>query len=282
MIMKIAWVTDSTAYLDEELINHPDVYTIPMTILLDEKEYYDGIDFTPEEFYSQLKQVKTPPKTSQPSIGAFRKLYDQLAENYDQIMAILISGKLSGTVSSSQQASQLVSIPVTTIDSQILTYPLSFLLKKAIGWNAQGDNPSQIKQKLELLIPTNETYVLIGNLEQLNRSGRLTGLSFFIGSLLKIKPVIVLQAGELKIVGKVRNEKKAYDMLIDYLQAAYDRNGMKEVWILYGLDENAAASWKIRLSEQFPQIRFSCYPLGSAIGLHAGEHTIGLSWYNGI
>lgn len=282
MIMKIAWVTDSTAYLDEDLINHPDVYTIPMTILLDEKEYYDGIDFTPEEFYSQLKQVKTPPKTSQPSIGAFQKLFDQLAENYDHIIAILISGKLSGTVSSSQQASQLVSIPVTTIDSQILSYPLSFLIKKAIEWHTQGDDPNQIKQKLELLIPTNETYVLIGSLEQLNRSGRLTGLSFFIGSLLKIKPVIALQAGELKIVGKVRNEKKAYDMFIDYLQAAYDRSEMKEAWILYGLDLDAAEAWKIQLNEQFPHIQFSCYPLGSALGLHAGEHTIGLSWYNGI
>lgn len=279
--MKIAWVTDSTAFIDEELANHPDVYTIPMTILLDQQEYYDGIDLTPEEFYSRLKQVKSPPKTSQPSIGAFRKLYDQLAENYDHIIAILLSGKLSGTVSSSEQASQLVSIPVTTIDSQILTYPLSFLLKKAIAWNAQGEDPTQIKHKLEQLIPTNETYVLIGSLEQLHRSGRLTGLSFFIGSLLKIKPVISLQGGELKIVGKARNEKKAYEMLVDPLETANKRNGIKEAWIVYGLERDAAESWKVQLSEQFPHIQFSCYPLGSAIGLHAGEHTIGLSWYNG-
>src|SRR4051794_4299069 len=109
-LVRTAWVTDSTAYLDGELANHPDIYKIPLTILLDDEEYADGIDLTAEELYLKLKELKTPPKTSQPSIGAFQELYEKLAQDYDQIVAVLLSSKLSGTVSSSEQAAKLVNI----------------------------------------------------------------------------------------------------------------------------------------------------------------------------
>ncbi|WP_059170883.1 DegV family protein [Bacillus sp. FJAT-27445] len=279
---KIAWVTDSTAYLDDELKNNPDLYTIPLSVILDGQEYADGIDLTAEELYAKLRELKTPPKTSQPSVGAFKELYDKLAEDYDQIIAVLLSSKLSGTVSSSEQAAQLVDVPVTTIDSKVLAFPLSALLKKGIALDQEGKTVEEIKQELEKHRDENETYVLIGSLEQLHRSGRMGGLQFFLGSMLSITPIVSIENGGLETKEKVRNTKKAKEKIEGYMKAAYETHNFKEVYILYGLHEEAALEWQKELEPKFPNLTFRRCPLGATIGVHAGENTLGISWYHNI
>ncbi|WP_462411959.1 DegV family protein [Neobacillus sp. Marseille-QA0830] len=279
---KTAWVTDSTAFLDEELKNHPDLYTVPLTISLDGKEFTDGVDLTPAELFEKLKHLKTPPKTSQPSIGAFQTLYQRLANDYDQIVSVLISGKLSGTVSSSEQAGNLVDIPVITLDSQILTYPMSALLKKGIEMTEAGEPLETVIEKLEKIRNTGETYVLVGSLEQLHRGGRMSGLQFFLGSMLNVKPIISFDNGALFVKEKVRSEKKAKDKILDYFHLANEKNHIKEVYILYGLHREQAEEWRRQLETEYPQLKITCCPLGAVIGVHAGENTIGISWFNGL
>lgn len=279
-MVKTAWVTDSTAFLDDTIKNHPDLYTIPLTILLDGEEFRDGIDLTPTQLFERLKQLKSPPKTSQPSVGAFQTLYEKLAEDYDQIITVLISGKLSGTVSSSEQAAKLVNIPVVTFDSHILTYPMTVLLKKGMELLEAGKNPDEVITELEKIRDTNETYVLVGSLEQLHRGGRMSGLQFFLGSMLNVKPIITFDSGALTVKEKVRSEKKAKEKILDYFRMDHEKYRLKEVYILYGLHEEEAAIWQRELSGQFPDLNITCCPLGAVIGVHAGENTLGISWFN--
>lgn len=276
---KTAWVTDSTVFLDEELTKHPDLYINPLTIILDGEQFHDGIDLTPEQLFAKLKLAQTPPKTSQPSVGSFQVLYERLEKEYDQIITILLSGKLSGTVSSSQQAAKLVSIPVTTIDSKILSYPLTALIKKGMEWMSAGMSPDHLVEKLGTISDTNETYVLVGSLEQLHRGGRMSGLQFFLGSMLNIKPIISIEDGALAIKEKVRTEKKAKERIVDYLRTSYEQFQMKEIYILYGLHKEQADKWKNELNGQFPILDIICCPLGAVIGVHAGENTLGISWF---
>ncbi|MEH7082998.1 DegV family protein [Neobacillus drentensis] len=281
-MVKTAWVTDSTAYLDEELRNHPDLYTIPLTILLDGEEYSDGIDLTSAQLFARLKQLKNPPKTSQPSIGAFQALYEKLSADYDQVIAVLLSGKLSGTVSSSEQAAKLVDIPVTTFDSNILTYPMTALLKEGMALIEAGASLESVIDQLERIKKTNETYVLVGSLEQLHRSGRMSGLKFFLGSMLNVKPIISIVDGALNVKEKARSEKKAKERILDYLRLSYEQHHFKEVYILYGLHEEQASNWENEISKEFPELEIVRCPLGAVIGVHAGENTLGISWHNGL
>ncbi|CAH2715558.1 Protein DegV [Neobacillus rhizosphaerae] len=281
-MVKTAWVTDSTSYLDDELRNHPDLYTIPLTILLDGEEFSDGIDLTPAQLFEKLKQQKNPPTTSQPSVGAFQTLYEQLANDYDRIVAVLLSGKLSGTVSSSEQAAKLVEIPVTTFDSNILTYPMTALLKKGMELLEAGHSLDSVIEQMEKIKGTNETYVLIGSLEQLHRGGRMSGVQFFLGSLLNVKPIITFEDGALTVKEKVRSEKKAKEKIFDYFRLSYEKHQFKEVYILYGLHLDHAKVWEAELKEQFPLLKVICCPLGAVIGVHAGENTLGISWHNGL
>ena len=281
-MVKTAWVTDSTAYLDEELINHPDLYTIPLTILLDGEEYADGIDLSAAELYARLKELKSPPKTSQPAVGVFQQLYEELSKNYDRIVAVLISGKLSGTVSSSEQAAKLVDIPVITFDSNILTAPMTALLKKGMQLVQEGNSIESVMDQLESIKRTNETYVLIGSLEQLHRSGRMSGLQFFLGSMLNVKPIISIEDGALNTKEKVRSDKKAKEKILDYLKSSYEKYKFKEVYILYGLHPENANEWQEEIKKIYPGLNVVCCPLGAVIGVHAGENTLGISWHNGL
>lgn len=280
--MKIAWVTDSTAFLEDEFVNHPDVYAISISILLDDEEFLEGVNITPEQLYDRLKTLKNPPKTSQPSIGAFKELYEKLAKSYDVIFSIHLSGKLSGTVSASEQAAQLADANVITIDSKILTYPLTRIVKQGIEWAQSGLASEEIKTRLEALCETSETYVLIGSLEQLHRSGRMSGVQFFLGSMLNVKPIIQVKDGGLSVIEKVRSEKKAKEKIFQLMRKAHEKKPLKEAYLLYGLHDSEAIKWMDELAAEYPEIHFRPYPLGSAIGVHAGENTIGISWFNGL
>ncbi|MDR4888620.1 DegV family protein [Fredinandcohnia sp. QZ13] len=278
---KIAWVTDSTAFLDEELSNHKDIYVIPMTIFFDEEEYLDGVTITPTQFFERLKTAKTIPKTSQPSIGSFVELYNSLEDKYDEIISVHISEKLSGTVSSARQAAELVNIPVTVIDSKILTYPMTKLIKEGMKLIQNGGTSAEVEKLIVNLAQKLETYVIIGSLEQLHRSGRMNTAQYFLGSMLQIKPVIQIMDGALSVKEKVRSENKATSKIVGYLKDAVERDQLDEIYILYGLDNSKTKEWKEMIREFAPDhISIEAYPLGVAIGVHAGENTIGISWMN--
>ncbi|MDZ5473156.1 DegV family protein [Bacillus sp. 31A1R] len=279
---KIAWVTDSTAFLDAEMEAYTNLYRVPMTIMIDDKEYVEDVDITAEELYRKLPTLKVPAKTSQPSIGAFKDLYEKLEQEYDYIFSILVSAKLSGTCSSSQQAAQMVNIPVYTIDSKILSYPLSRLIKKGMELNEQGLEVEEIEQKLNEIAATNETLVLIGSLEQLHRSGRMSGLQFFLGSMLNVKPIISFNDGALESKEKARSERKAKDKIEKYLKESYEKQPFSEVYFLYGLHDNDAKKWQEELQPIYPNVKFGVYPIGATVGVHAGEATLGVSWFTGI
>ncbi len=282
MTERIAWVTDSTAYLDEELKNHPDVFVVPMIVYMEDKEYLDGVNIQPSELYKIMEEKKIVAKTSQPSVGTFAELYGKLEKDYDRIFSFHVSSKLSGTVSSSQQAAQLVKIPVHTVDSKILSYPMTYLMKKAMQYINEGSGVEDTLKKIERLRDTNETYVLIGSLEQLHRSGRMSGVQYFLGSMLSVKPIISIEDGKLLSKDKVRSEKQAQKKIFSYLQDAIERHGVTECMILYGSDLSQTEGWYSELKALYPEIDINCYPLGTAIGVHAGGNTLGISWFSKI
>ncbi|WP_338067937.1 DegV family protein [Bacillus salacetis] len=277
--MKIAWVTDSTACRSEGIRNNEDVYIVPMNILIGNKEFKDGVDLFPEEMFRLLKGNGADAKTSQPSIGIFQELYTNLQEEYDHIFSIHVSLAFSGTFSSAQQAAQLVDIPVTVIDSKILSYPLTKLILDGMEAAEKGLDPAEIEKFLEAKLNTGKTFVMVGSLEQLHKSGRMNGLSFFLGSMLKIKPILLIEDGKLQVEEKVRSIPKGYSRMRDYLDHALQSKNIKEVYILYGLNKEEADAWVADLSGKYPEISFSSHELGAVIGVHAGENTLGISWF---
>ncbi|PFA70110.1 fatty acid-binding protein DegV [Bacillus sp. AFS015802] len=281
--MRIAWVTDSTAFVPNgSKSGENDIYVVPMSILFGEREYQDGIDLSPEELFAKLREEKVEVKTSQPSIGTFKELFEQLARDYDYIFSIHVSSHFSGTYSSAHQAAELLkdTIPnIICIDSKILSNPLTELIQYGQRLVKEGKEPLRIKEAIEHKITSCETYVMVGSLEQLHKSGRMGGLSFFLGSVLKIKPMLSIEDGKLEVKDKVRSIKKGLDSMIRRLDLALAERTIAKVSVLHGLNREEAMDWMEQLQEMYPQIEFGAYPLGAVIGVHAGENTIGISWF---
>ncbi|MCR8846864.1 DegV family protein [Rossellomorea sp. SC111] len=282
--MRIAWVTDSTAYVPNQSGNgENDIYVVPMSILFGEKEYMDGVDLSPEELFAKLRNEKVEVKTSQPSIGKFKVLFEQLSRDYDYIFSIHVSSHFSGTFSSAYQAAELLkdTIPnIRCIDSKILSNPLTELIQYGQRLSEEGKDPCQIKEAIEERINSCETYVMVGSLEQLHKSGRMGGLSFFLGSVLKIKPMLSIEDGKLKVEDKVRSIKKGFVSMSHQLDLALANRNIGKVSVLHGLNREDALEWMEQLRQAYPEIEFGAYPLGAVIGVHAGENTIGISWFS--
>ncbi|BCB04448.1 DegV family protein [Bacillus sp. KH172YL63] len=279
--MKIAWVTDSTAYVPE-LTENSSIFIVPMIILFGETEFRDGVDLSPDQLFAKMKAGAVEVKTSQPSIGTFKELYEQLAKEYDYIFSIHVSSHFSGTYSSATQAAALLSdtIPnIVCIDSKILSNPLTELIHYGQKLEGEGKDPSYIKQAIEERVSSSETYVMVGSLEQLHKSGRMGGLSFFLGSVLNVKPMLAIEDGKLEVKDKVRSIKKGLSSMETRLNQAMKTKRITKVSVLHGLNRDDALEWIDELKKEYPDVEFGAYPLGAVIGVHAGADTIGISWY---
>lgn len=274
---KVAWVTDSSAVLDDELRANKDVYVLPVHMMIDGVSYLDGVDLTTDELVEHIEKGSTL-TSSQPSIGDFKKLYDELADTYDSIFSFHISDKLSGTYSTSIQAAELVDIPVFNVDTHYLSYPLTLLIKKAIKIWESSNEPTEVVEAIHALKSKLRVFVWIGSLQQLHNSGRLNTSSYYLGSLLNIKPIVTFQEGSLQIKTKVRTWKKATEKIQSYLKQSLGSSQIEEVFMLYGKQINQTSEW-VRMVERISEeLSITIHPLGTALCLHAGVETVGIGW----
>ena len=275
---RIAWVTDSSAVLDDELRANKDVYVLPVHILINGHSYLDGVEITTDELVQQISNgaILT---SSQPSIGDFKKLYEQLAKDYDFIFSIHISDKLSGTYSTSVQAAQMVDIPIYNVDTHFLSYPLTFLIKEAMNvWETTGE-PQAVVDAILSMRSKLKVFVWIGSLEQLHKSGRLTASKYYLASLLNIKPIVTFQEGSLHIKEKVRTWKKATEKIQTYLKQSLESCKVDEVFMLFGRDISQTSEWSRMIEKVSDDIAVTIHPLGTALCLHAGVETVGIGWF---
>ncbi|KUP09795.1 fatty acid-binding protein DegV [Bacillus coahuilensis m2-6] len=279
MKKKIAFVTDSTVYLTEELRQHPDVYVVPIIVISEGNEYEDGIDLTSSELYEMIRNQKEVPKTSQPSVGKFVETYEKLKEEYEGAIAIHVSSQLSGTLASSTSGRTQAEFNVEVIDSNSLSFAITEMLEQGIGLANQGRSIEEITQQLKVQASQSKNYILLGKLEQLYKGGRMSGAQFLLGNLLQIKPILSINpGGELDLFERVRSEKRALNMLVDLLKRSADNAMVKKVGIMHGNVEEKAAELKDKINAMLPNVEVIIGEINTSLAVHGGEGTIALFW----
>ena len=277
---KIAWLIDSSAYLSNTLKNHPHVYVIPINIHFGLEQFVDGVDLTPEQLYERIRNGTDSIKTSQPSAGEFATIYEKLSKEYDYIIAIHVSKSLSGTLSSSMSGAEIAQVQVEFIDSLSLSAGITGLVERGLQLQEANLSFQDIVTELKEMISKFRNYILIGNLTQLYKGGRLSSAQFYLGSLLKIKPVIqITSQGELKELDKVRSHKKAVQYLINKAVEASVNDGLQHVYIMHANSEQQANDLKEAILLQAPHLQFTVGEISTSLAVHAGEDTIALLWY---
>jgi len=228
---KIHIVTDSTADLSSDQILQYNIQVVPLTIQIDGKTYTDGVDIDGESFLDLMKSSKELPKSSQPAVGIFHELYNELGKDGDQIISIHMTGGMSGTVISAQAAAEMSSSDVTVIDSRFISYALSFQVLEAAQLIEQGASLGEVIKHVESVRERTNLFVVVDTLENLVKGGRIGKGKALIGSLLSIKPIASLEGGEYTPVHKARSHKQVVQYLFDQYQKDTEGKKVKYVGI---------------------------------------------------
>lgn len=279
---KMAFVTDSTVCLTDELKNHPDVYIVPIVIISNGQELEDGIDLSSDELYSIIRNEKEVPKTSQPNVGKFIGLYEKLKDEYEGAIAIHVSSKLSGTLSSSSTAKEQVDFDVEIIDSYTLSHGITDLIEKGLKLSGQDMDRLEVAQKLREEAKHSRNLIVLGSLEQLYKGGRMSGVEFLLGNFLKIKPILSINTdGELGLLERIRSEKKALNRIIELVKQACEENSVSKLGIMHANAMERAKELRQKLQETVPNLETVIGDISSSLAVHAGEDSLAVFWSQG-
>ena len=282
--MEIAVVTDSTCYLTKEEIAANNIHVVPIPFTLNGKTYKEGVDITSEEFYKQLKTASTFPSTSQPSIGEMMELYQGLADQgYDAVISIHLTKTISGFLNSITQLSEEMkdTIKIVPFDSGITVKLMGYLAIEAAKLANQGADVDEIVTKLTELKDTFRDVFVVDDLQNLVRGGRLSNASAFVGSILRIKPLLSFDNPnhDIEAFEKVRSMKKAKarcEQIFDesIAKLAYPVRAI----VLHANDEEAGKKWMTKLQADHPDIKFELSYFGPVVGVHLGQGALALAW----
>ena len=276
---KVAIVTDSSPYIPAHIIQENKIHVVPLTVIWGEENYYDGVDISPVEFYERLGTAKVMPSTSQPSVADFEVLFRKLHQEGYDILAVLISEELSGTISSATQAKKLLpDANIEIVNSKTLAMALGFQVLAAARAANQGASLEECKHLAEDARDRCGVIFVLDTLEFLHRGGRIGTSKRFMGTLLNVKPVLAIENGIIVPLDSVRTQKKALTTIIDIIE---ERTKGKKNIRLATLHANNAEIAQGVLDEAVKRIStieqvFS--EVSPVIGTHAGPGAVGLAY----
>ena len=275
---RIAWITDTTCTLSKEFIRENQINVIPLQVVIDGVSYKETIDITDKQFYERMAKESVSFQSSQPSVGEFIELYEKLKEDYDYGIAFHCSSKLSGTFSASVMAAEQVGFKLYAIDSLTGSYPHAFLMNKGIELFKQGYNAEEIVKQIEEMKSNTRLFLIPSNLNQLHKSGRVSGSQRLIANLFSIKPILSIETEGAKIRDKVRTEKRAIQYMLDLLREDIKKSNISKIAVIHADDEENARKLEKLLKDEFVSIPTERILLVPVAGVHTGVGTIGFSW----
>lgn len=267
--MTVKIVTDSVADLPSQVVKELDITIIPILIRWGEELYRDGIDLTPEQFYERLKRSRIPPTTSVPSPGTFAQAYDKLAEETNEIVAIIVTSRLSGTYNVALQSVGLMKrkCRVEVIDSKCGAMAEGFIVMKAAKAAQVGASLDEVIEVVRRNIPRADFLATFDTLEYLKRGGRIGKAQAFLGSILRVHPLITLRDGVIEPAGRTRSRAKAIDRLCEF---AMSYSHIEEIAIEEATTPDEAERIAERLGAKFPKERIYRSKPSPVIGAHTG------------
>lgn len=278
--MKLAVVTDSSAVLPEDIQQHPDLFVIPIPVIIDGKSYSEGQDIEADAFYEMLNTSKEFPKTSQPVLGEVLALYDDLQkQGYDTIISIHLSAGISGFVSTLEAIKDDFSgLKIIPFDSRITSMPMGNMVKATLDMNDAGASLAEIKERLAFIRDNVYAYLIVDDLNNLVRGGRLTNGAALLGGLLKIKPILTFVEGKIVLFEKIRSSKKAFARAEDIVgQKAATIDQPVQFFVIHANNLEVAKIEKAKLQEKYPDAQITIGHFGPVIGTHLGEKAIGIA-----
>lgn len=223
--MSVALVTDSTAYLPQEVLDAHEIAAVPLHVASEQREYREGVDLGRDELLGLLRKGRRL-TTSRPSPSVLHELYERLAEQgITHVVSTHLSAELSGTCDAAELAARAASIDVTVVDSRTMGMALGHAVLAGVRARARGADAATIAQNIRAQADATRLLFYVNTLEYLRLGGRIGAASAFLGSALAVKPLLALQDGHIVPVEKLRTAGKALARLIELATHEVEEHG---------------------------------------------------------
>jgi len=276
---RIAVVTDSVACVPPELVERYDIHVVPFHVIWDGKDYRDGVDMTPAEFYRLFCQNKAFPTTAQPSLADFVRTYARLSEKADGIVSIHVPAELTGAIDVARKAAEeAASVPVRVVDSRMATMAQGFIVLEAAKTAAAGGTLDEVVAAAEAMVSRVDFFATLDDLKHLHRGGRIGEAATLLGSKLRINPILSLAHGRVRVLGVARTRRNAVEKMIEMMwEKVADRPLHASVFHGDALTEAERIADEIQ--SRFNCVEFYVTEFTPVMGAHTGPGVLGLAFY---
>jgi DegV family protein with EDD domain len=274
--MTVKVITDSSAGIPARVVEELGITVIPALVCFGEESYRDGLDMTTEQFYERLVQDKVHPTTSVPTPPAFAQAYDKVAEETDEIVVITISHKLSAIHEVALQSIGLMKkkCRMKVVDSNWALMAQGLIVITAAKAAKAGAGLDEVAVLAYENIPRVDIRIAFDTLEYLRRGGRIGQARAFLGSMLKINPILCIKDGETYPVAREHSRSKAIEHLCNF---ATDYSRIEEMAIEDATTPAEADMLAERIAPKFPKERIYRSKVTPAVGVHVGPHVLAVS-----
>lgn len=266
---KIKIVTDSSITIEKQVVKDLDITIVPLSVMVDGVVYSDA-DLKEGQFLELMRHSKNLPKTSQPPVGVFSEIFDELAADGSEIVAIHMSHALSGTVEAARQGATLSKAKVTVIDSTFTDQTMKFQVVEAAKLAKEGADLETVLARIEEVRSKSKLYIGVSTLENLVKGGRIGRVTGLLSSLLNIRVIMEMKDHELEPIVKGRGAKTFKKWLDDFANSLEGKK-VAEIGISYAGGPEWGEEMKARL-QPFVEQEIPVLETGSIIQTHTGEN----------
>jgi DegV family protein with EDD domain len=282
---KIAVVTDSTTYMPPDLVKKHNISVAPQVLIWGDQTYKDGVDIESSEFFTRLKTAKVMPSTSQVAVVSFQEVFQDLIEKGFEVLALLVSSKLSGTVQSAMQAKELMGAAgekVNVVDSQSVAMALGFQVLAVARALEDGASLQDAMALAEKSYQYTGVSFAVDTLEFLHRGGRIGGAQRFLGTMLNMKPILAIQDGRVEGIDRIRTKNKAHERVLELtVEKVAGRTPVRLATLHANAAEDARALLA-RAEEALRPVESVFTEVSPTVGTHTGPGTVGLAFMAGL
>jgi fatty acid kinase fatty acid binding subunit len=265
-----AVVTDSTADLPAAWRDRYGIQVVPLKVLFGEETFRDGVDMNNEEFFRRLATVTKLPTTSAPSPGEFAELYERLSKEFEGCISIHIGAQLSATAEAARVGAESVEgFKVNVVDSETVTMPMAFLCRVA----AESATLEEATAEVARRIPKCRVLALLDTLRYIEMGGRVSRAQAMIGTMLDLKPLLLVVDREIKPVDRVRTRSRAIPRMLEFFKAELP---VEYVGVVHAQAPDEADEIAADLRQKFPELEIPVGQIGCVLGTHVGPKALGL------
>lgn len=282
MAQKIAIVTDSNSGITQAQAKELGIYVLPMPFMINNETFYEDITLTQEEFYRRLAEGAEV-ITSQPTPESVMNLWDELLQDYDEVVHIPMSSGLSGSCQSAIMLAQDYEGKVEVVNNQRISVTQRQSALDALQLSKQGMNARQIKDFLEQDKFNSSIYIMLDTLYYLKKGGRITPAAAALGTILRLKPVLQIQGDKLDAFAKARTVSQGKSIMINAIRSDMEKRfggaTPDNIWlqIAYSYDREAALQLKEEVQAQFPGFEIHVDPLSLSVSCHIGPGSLAVA-----